>query len=141
MKEEEIKDEVDEFTGTAVRLMRLTRENKIEWQREGTSLATEFGGFRFRLEEVRRQSDQVGSVIGGFSSIDRAYMSMGIALPKDYRLVVFDEESEEELVSPPMKAARDLAAIVEKRFAAEARKIKEMKFSDVNRRLDETLEP
>ena len=136
-KEEEQKDEIDEFTGTAVRLMHLTRENKVEWRKEGTSLVTEFGGFRFRLEEVKRPLDHPLSLT---SPLGSGLAGIGMFPSKDYRLVVLDEETEEELASPPMKAARDLASIVEKRFAAEERKAREMKFGDVNRRLDEALE-
>lgn len=137
MKEEEHKDEIDEFTGTAVRLMRLTREGKISWRMEASkpgrfskyapTMEAEINGLHFRLEDVGRRAD---------NPIEMHFPAeeSPARLKSSYRLVVIDEEANEEIVSPPMQAARDLAALVKSRAS-------KINLSDINRRLDEALEP
>ena len=137
---EDRQNEIDEFTGTAVRLMRLTRENKISWRKErenpGASdsaeydptLTTEINGLHFRLEDAYRRMRHITDKL----EVTSGAQNWG---EEAYRLVVFDEEAGEEIVSPPMQAASDLAAIVKRHISSR------IKPSDVNRRLDEVLEP
>ena len=130
-------DQREEFIGTVVRLMRLTRENKITWRRErprsdatdyAPTLVAEVSGLRFQLEDARRRVERADL----FGNVDEV-MADALRGRLSYRLVISEQEANKVLVSPPMQAASDLAAIVERHLTPE------VKLSDVNRRLDEVL--
>ena len=116
-----MKEELD-FTSTIIRLMRLTHQGKLEWSTpvDGHGLAPTYTAklknLHFRLEHVGRHPE---SVLDPF----------GLVLL--YRLVISDVEKKEEIVSPPIQAANDLAAII--------RGYDEGKLEEINRLLDAEL--
>ena len=129
-----MKDEAD-FVDTLVRLMRLTDEGKITWKEEpevpqtsalaplAPTLTTEVNGLRFRLEDARRR----------LNPLEKNYERLVSNLWLRYRLVILDEQREDEpVVSPPLQAATDLADSIR---GGKGR------LGDINRRLDEVLQP
>ena len=143
-----------DFVGTIVRLMRLTHQRKLEWYREASAsdspfvmlrgdtftptYTAEIKNLHFSLEDASRRSefgktfdhkDNVHSDILKGVSILGAGFSFGKA-PR-YRLVITDQINDEMIVSPPLQAVDDLAAIV--------RGYDEEKLEEINRRLDAEL--
>ena len=141
-----------DFVGTIVRLMRLTHQRKLEWYREASASDSPFvmlGGdtftptytaeiknLHFSLEDVSKRSefgktfDHKDNV---HSDILKGVLGSDISFGKAprYRLVITDQINDEVIVSPPLQAVDDLAAIV--------RGYDEEKLEEINRRLDAEL--
>ena len=117
--------EESDFVGTIVRLMRLTRQDKLEWHRTTPSspadglaptYTAEIKNMHFCLEDSRRRPE---SVLDSFR------------VAPSYRLIISDLEKDVEIVSPPLQAANDLAAIVGGYDLVQ--------LEEINRRLDAEL--
>ena len=111
-----MKEEAD-FVSTIVRLMRLTRQGKLEWSTQDGLVPSYFAKIKnlnFKLEHVGHRS-----------------MDPLVGVVPRYRWVISDLEKEEEIVSLHLRAANDLAAIV--------RGYDEIKLEEVNRLLDAEL--
>lgn len=143
-----------DFVGTIVRLMRLTHQGKLEWYKEasasdssfvmlrGDGLAptytAEIGTLHFSLKDASRRPE-FGKTSTGGVRLGEEYILVtpdAISLrPFDkaptYRLVITDQMNDEVIVSPPLQAVDDLAAIV--------RGYDEEKLEEINRRLDAEL--
>ena len=128
-----------DFVGTVVRLMRLTREGKLEWHRATSpspgdglvpAYTAEIGNLRFSLEDVRNRSTAFAYT--GTSDVSGT-VAVGVYSRKapNYRLIISDLEKREEIVSPPLQVADDLAAVV--------RGYDQDKLEEINRRLDAEL--
>ena len=136
MKEDH-KEDADGFTGTIVRLMRLSREGKLDWKtefgargsfpRSAPSYIAEFGQLRFRLEDVSKTVDP--SLAQEVARAARAIAGESVA--PYYRLVIEDLDSGEKLTSPPLQAANDLASLIKQGHSS--------RLYDINRRLDLAL--
>ena len=126
-----MREEAD-FVGTIVRLMRLTHQRKLEWYREASAsdspfvmlrgdtftptYTAEIKNMHFCLEDSRRRPE---SVLDSFR------------VAPSYRLIISDLEKDVEIVSPPLQAANDLAAIVGGYDLVQ--------LEEINRRLDAEL--
>lgn len=106
---DEMTPETD-FIDTVVRLMQLTREGKLAWEKQKarpslhgqSGYRAEIGGISFSLEDA------------GFNLAERMreYHYTG-ETESSYRMVIEDENG--RLTSPPLRAVSDLVALIQRR--------------------------
>jgi hypothetical protein len=119
-----------QFITTVKQLMRLTREEKIEWEEKSSEeadassiLEGSFENLTFRLRE------HLGRTL---SSHDPSGQSITDDRPRrQYVLEIHDQSDNSTVTSPPMKAVRDLVDVIQSRTQDD-------KLSEINRRLGAT---
>jgi hypothetical protein len=113
------------FLETLTLLMRLTRDGRMDWQEVSQPLPLSHSQsqdvYEAELEDMKFHLEHMPAAFIG-NTLPRGAHSQ-------YRLVVEDPSNDAPIKSPPMKAAKDLAAVI--------RKADERRRGDLKRRLEE----
>jgi len=120
-----------EFITTIKQLMRLTREEKIDWKEQppknsenSSILEGDYDNLTFRVKEH--------PAAGTFALHDEtSRTTLESVSPGHYVLEIHDQSDNSTVTSPPMKAVRDLVAVIRSRTQDD-------KLTEINRRLGAT---
>lgn len=120
-----------QYIKTVKQLMRLTREEKIEWEEkppEHPEGAPTFEGTFENLRITLREDPSAGT-----SAIDfvAGQTDLDDMLSVRYVLEIHDQSDDSTVVSPPMKAVTDLVHVIQSQAGDE-------KLTEINRRLGAT---